>query len=125
MKISKSILSKICIAAGFLVLAQLSFAGEVIIHKDGDPDPTPVMHAPFFIPVTAFIDDNGLALDFIVPEGVATITVYDESHNVVHQEVLDTNTNLSTLIPSDEWNGGSYTVTIHYGTTNLIGNFEL
>jgi len=125
MKFSKSKLSKICIAAGFLVLAQLSFAGEVIIHKDDDPDPTPAMHAPFFIPVTAFIDDNGLALDFIVPEGVATITVYDESHNVVHQEVLDTNTSLSTLIPSDEWNGGSYTVTIHYGTTDLIGNFEL
>lgn len=125
MKISKSIVSKICIAAGFLILAQLSFAGEVIIRKDGDPEPTPVTHAPFFIPVTAFIDDNGLALNFIVPQGIATITVFDESHNVVHQEVLDTNTNLSTLIATDEWNGGGYTVTIHYGYTDLIGNFDL
>lgn len=125
MKISKSILSKICIAAGFLVLAQLSFAGEVIIRRDDDPEPTPSTRAPFFIPVTAFIDDNGLALDFIVPQGIATIKVYDSSHNVVHQEVLDTNTNLSTLIPTDEWNGGGYTVTIHYGDINLIGNFDL
>lgn len=125
MKISKSILSKICIAAGFLVLAQLSFAGDVIIRKDDDPDSNPGMHAPFFIPVTAFIDDNGLALDFIVPVGETIITVYDASHNVVHQEVLDTNINLSTLIPTDEWNGGDYTVTIHYGSTNLIGNFGL
>lgn len=125
MKISKSILSKICIAAGFLVLAQSSFAGDVVIRKDDDPDSTPGMHAPFFIPVTAFIDDNGLALDFIVPVGEAIITVYDVSHNVVHQEVLDTNTNLSTLIPAYEWNGGDYTVTIHYGSTNLIGNFGL
>jgi hypothetical protein len=125
MKFSKSILSKICIAAGFLVLAQLSFAGEVIIRKDDDPEPTPGMHAPFFIPVTAFTDDNGLALNFIVPEGEAIITVYDVSHNVVHQEVLDTNVNLSTLIPTDEWNGGDYTVTIHYGITDLIGDFGL
>jgi hypothetical protein len=125
MKISKSILSKICIVAGFLVLAQLSFAGEVIIRKDDDPDPTPGTRAPFFIPVTAFIDDNGLALDFIVPEGDATIKVYDAAHNIVYKEVLNTNINLNTLIPTDEWNGGSYTVTIHYGTTDLIGNFEL
>ena len=125
MKISKSILSKICIVAGFLVLAQSSFAGDVIIRKDDDPDATPGTRAPFFIPVTAFIDDNGLALDFIVPQGIATIKVYDSSHNVVYQEVLDTNINLSTLIPTDEWNGDDYTVTIHYGSTDLIGNFEL
>lgn len=125
MRISKSILSKICIVAGFLVLAQSSFAGDIIIRKDDEPDSTPGTRAPFFIPVTAFIDDNGLALDFIVPQGIATIKVYDSSHNVVHQEVLDTNINLSTLIPTDEWNGDDYTVTIHYGSTDLIGNFEL
>jgi len=125
MKISTSFFSKICIVAGFLLLAQLSFAGEVVIRKDTEPDPVPGTRAPFFIPVTAFIDENGLALNFIVPEGVATINVYDQSNTLVYQEVLDTNSTLSTLIPTDEWNGGSYIVRIHYSTIGLFGNFEL
>jgi hypothetical protein len=125
MKISKSTFSRICFVAGFIFLSQLSFAGDIIIRKDDEPDATPGTRAPFFIPVTAYNDDNGLALTFIVPEGDATIAVYDESNNVVYQEVLDTNSTLSTLISTDSWNGGSYTIKIHYGFTDVIGNLEL
>jgi len=125
MKISKSMFSNICVVAGFLMLAQLSFAGEIVIRKDTDPDPTPGTRIPFYIPLAASIDTDGLALDFYTPVGDATITVYDESNNVVYQEVLDTFSTLSTLIPTDEWSGGSYILRIHYGITDLIGNFEL
>ena len=125
MKISKSMFSNICIVAGFLMLAQLSFAGEIVIRKDTDPDPTPGTRIPFYIPLTASVNTDGLALDFYTAVGDATITVYDESNNVVYQEVLDTFSTLSMLIPTDEWSGGNYILRIHYGITGLIGNFEL
>jgi hypothetical protein len=130
MKISKSMLSKICVTAGFLVLAQLSFATGTITIRKGDPipppDPMPArVTIDTEIPVSATIDSTELAMYFEWSVGEATITVYDEYSNVVYQGVVDTDTDLSTSIPSGSWSAGSYTLTISYGTENLIGDFQM
>ena len=77
------------------------------------------------LPVSASIDDEHLALYFDWSVGNATITVYDASNNVIHRETVDTDYSLEVYISSSSWSSGSYYVTINYGTTNLIGDFEM
>jgi hypothetical protein len=130
MKISISMLSKICITTGLLVLAQLSFATDAITIRKGDPAPPPdPMPARVTIdtdiPVSATIDGTELAAYFECSVGNATIIVYDGSQNVVYQGVVDTNADLSTSIPSGSWSAGNYSLTISYGTEYLIGDFHL
>jgi hypothetical protein len=129
MKISKSFLAKICIATGFLLTASSMSAMDIIIQK-GDPVPPPQpmpnrVTIDTDIPVSATIDATELAVYFEWSAGDATITVYDQSQNVVYQAVVDTDTDLSTSIPSGSWSAGNYSLTISYGTENLIGDFQL
>ncbi|MEI8272176.1 MAG: DUF3244 domain-containing protein [Paludibacter sp.] len=129
MKISKSMFSRICIVAGFIVCSQFSFATDIIIRKDDQsPPPQPMPNGIITettIPLTATVDNNSLAVYFEWSVGDATITVYDEYLNVVCQTVTDTDSDLSMFIPSDSWNAGNYTITIKYGSTDLIGNFTI
>ena len=121
-------LSKICVTAGFLVLAQLSFATDIIIRKDDVPSTPPTTPRGTIytdIPVSATIDTTELAVYFEESVGEATITVYDESQNVVYQGVVDTDTTLSISIPSGSWSAGNYSLTISYGTEYLIGDFQI
>ena len=123
-------LSKICVTVGFLVLAQLSFATGTITIRKGDPIPpqptqTDRVTIDTEIPVSATIDATELSMYFEWSVGDATITVYDEYSNVVYQGVVDTDTDLSTSIPSGSWSAGSYTLTISYGTEYLIGDFQI
>jgi hypothetical protein len=57
--------------------------------------------------------------------GVATITVCDESGQVIYKETLDTNTTSSVFVQSGDWNAGNYMLTITYGTTFLTGDFVM
>lgn len=127
MKNSKSMLSKTCVIAGLLLVAQFSFATDIIIRKD-DQSPQPMPNRSSVdsdIALTATVDNSNLAVYFDWAVGEATIIVYDENQNVVYQTVADTDSILDFFIPSDYWSTGDYTITISYGTINLIGDFQL
>lgn len=127
MQISKSILSKICLVAVLIFSAQILFATDVVIRKDDDPSPSPTpAHGPtILLPASATVDENTLAVYFDESVGDATITVYDSQNQVVYQTVADTETTTEVYIPVDSWGNGDYTIKIVYGTTHLIGEFQL
>ena len=78
MKISKSILAKICIVAGFIFTSQLGFASnEVPIPKDGSiiPPSGQMNGLTTEFPTSATISDTDLAVYFDWSVGDATITV--------------------------------------------------
>jgi Flp pilus assembly secretin CpaC len=76
-------------------------------------------------PVSASEDNSELAVYFEEAVGDATITVYDASNQVVYQEVIDTDSQSAAIIDISAWSSGDYTLTISYGTTNLIGEFTI
>ena len=129
MRISKSMLSKTCVIAGLLLVAQFSYATDIIIRKDDQsPPPQPMPNRSSVdsdIALTATVDNSNLAVYFSWAVGEATIIVYDKNLNVVYQTVADTDCILDLFIPSDYWSTGDYTITISYGTINLIGDFQL
>jgi len=129
MRISKSMLSKTCVITGLLLVSQFSFATDIIIRKDDQsPPPQPMPNRIFVntdIALTATVDNSNLAVYFDWAVGEATIIVYDENQNVVYRTVADTDSILDLFIPLDCWSTGDYTITISYGTINLIGDFQL
>jgi Protein of unknown function (DUF3244). len=127
MKISKSILTRICILAGFILFTQLSFATDPVpIPPDGSPLPEPGRNGPtIMVSASAELSETDLAVYFEWSVGDATITVYDESNNVVDQQVVDTNTTTEVYIPVDNWQSGTYMLTVKYGTTTQRGYFQL
>jgi Flp pilus assembly secretin CpaC len=103
------------------------FAEDITIRKTDPKDPIPPQPESFsqLIPVTATEDNSELAVYFEEAVGDATITVYDASSQVVYQEVIDTDSQSAAIIDISTWSSGDYTLTISYGTTNLIGEFTI
>jgi len=88
--------------------------------------PPPIGHSPTVsVPVSISVSDAGLALHFNEAIGLAVITITNDAGDIVYQETVDTDATSSVFIPSSSWNTGSYTITITYGTTSLIGCFEI
>lgn len=77
------------------------------------------------ISVSATLTDTELVIDFTNPVGIATITVEDQNGNAVYQDVVDTNSTLETVIETGNLDSGNYTIHISYGTTKLVGSFQL
>jgi flagellar hook assembly protein FlgD len=77
------------------------------------------------IPVSVSLDDTDLGISFDKPVGVAQITIEDQNGTVVYQDVLDTNSTHATDIETGGFDSGNYTVKISYGSTNLVGAFQL
>ncbi len=115
----------------FIVIILLSvtnlFAVEITIRRGDPKDPIPPQPDSYssLIPVTATEDNSELAVYFEEAVGDATITVYDASNQVVYQEVIDTDSQSAAFIDISTWSSGDYTLTISYGTTNLIGEFTI
>jgi hypothetical protein len=130
MKISKVLIFSICLLSGLFISVQSTLATDttpVIIRKDDPvppPEPKPLSMTQE-LPVSATIDDVQLVLYFDESVGTATIKVYDSSNNVICQQTADTSSSLEVSISSSNWNSGSYYVTITYGETSLIGDFDL
>ncbi len=102
------------------------FAGDIIVIPPGNPiPPQPGLDSFNMIPVTATEDNSELAVYFEEAVGDATITVYDASNQVVYQDVIDTDSQSAAFIDISAWSSGDYTLTISYGTTNLIGEFTI
>ncbi|MFT3754270.1 MAG: DUF3244 domain-containing protein [Paludibacter sp.] len=128
MKISKSFLGKICIAAGFILISQFSFAtNPVPIPIDDSPTPPPGLPNSMTIEpsASATISDTELAVYFDYSVGDATITVYNGSNQVVCQETVDTNSTTEVDIPVVAWDSGTYMITVTYGTTTQRGSFQI
>lgn len=89
------------------------------------PTPGPGPCSVDIIPVHATINDMELALYFESSIGEATVTVTDDSGQVVYLENVDTCTTSEVHIPVDLWSAGNYTLTITYDTTVLRGNFTV
>jgi hypothetical protein len=96
------------------------------INLFGDPEPPgPKPLSLTYIPVSATISETDLSVYFEESVGTATITVYDASDQIVDQEVVNTNSTTEVFIPVDFWGSGAYTLKVTYGTTNLIGYFDI
>lgn len=87
--------------------------------------PGPKPHSLTFIPVSATISETELSVYFESSVGDATITVYDDDNNIVSQETVDTDSTSEVFIATDAWASGNYTITVSYGTTDLIGEFQM
>ena len=107
----------------------------IIIRKD-DPDPGSVpmgvarmsslsSSSKTYIQVTADVSGSDLIVDFNSTVGTAFVSVVDQSGNVVYQTTVDTFTTSELVIPLDGLSSGNYSLKISYGSTKLIGDFQL
>jgi hypothetical protein len=133
--------SRIYVLLFCLISIQTIFA-TIIIRKD-DPAPgggggiegimttstflktTALKSRATVIPVTADIIDGELGIYFSNSVGIAYVSIVDQNGTIVDTEILDTTTNLELYIPIDGLTSGSYKLKISYGSTNLVGDFQL
>jgi len=83
------------------------------------------LQSQFVIPVTADIIGSDLIVDFTTTVGTAVVSVVDQNGNVVYQTVVDTFSTPEVVIPVDGMSSGDYSLKISYGSTHLIGDFQL
>jgi hypothetical protein len=108
----------------FLVGAKAATT-DINLERDQPPVIGPVPLSMTYYPVSATVNETELAIYFDWSVGNATITVYDDTNNVIHQEIINTNTYAEVYIDNTSWSSGDYTVKISYGTTRLIGYFQI
>lgn len=81
--------------------------------------------APVSIALDVVQNETDVTLNFLYPVGAAQVTVENENGEVVYLETVDTFTTLDAYIDTQNFDGGVYTLKISYGSTNLVGEFEL
>jgi hypothetical protein len=77
------------------------------------------------IPVSMDVDGQELGIFFDYAVGGALITIEDVNGVVVFSTVVDTTSEKDFYFPIDELESGEYTLRIKYGSTKLIGGFDL
>ena len=77
------------------------------------------------LPVSADVINDELVVDFSSAVGNATISVVDQYGSIIYLSTINTYSSSELAIPVTGWGSGSYTLKISYGTTNLIGSFQL
>ena len=125
---------------GLLVLLLSVFSNQVvfadiIIRKDDGTGLQPnnvlskskamSLSSTAFIAVTADVVGTDLIVDFGTSVGTALVSVVDQNGNVVSQTSVDTFSTSEVIIPVDGLSTGKYSVKISYGSTKLIGDFNL
>lgn len=102
-------------------------AGDVPLKPDIDPNTTKGTYqmAPVSIALDVTQNETDVALNFLYPVGTSQLTVENENGEVVYQEAVDTFTTLDASIDTQNFDGGVYTLKISYGSTDLVGEFEL
>ncbi len=137
-KLSGIVISLFCVFAFQNVFAD----NDVPLRKD-DPGPgtqpniiTPMSNMTRFksstttsslnyIPVNADVVGSELIVDFAISVGTAYVSVVDNNGNLVYQTVVDTFSTSEVVIPVDGMSSGKYSLKITYGSTHLIGDFQL
>lgn len=113
---------------------QVVFSDIVIRKDDNDPTITPMgvtrlsplsTKTKSIIPVSVDLIGSDLVVDFSTSVGTAFVSVVDQVGNVVCQTVVDTYITPEVVIPIDGLSNGKYSVKIAYGSTRLIGDFQL
>ena len=113
---------------------QVVFADIIIRKDDQGPGTSPTVQSKLktfslsstsFIAVTAEIVGTDLIVDFGTSVGTAFVSVVDQNGAVVYQTSVDTFSTSEVIIPVDGLSTGKYSVKISYGSTKLIGNFNL
>jgi len=107
---------------------QAIMAGNVPLKEDNPNQPLGCPNtskAPVRIALDVAINETDITLNFLYPVGAAQVTVENENGEVVYQEAVDTFTTLDAFIDTQSLDGGVYTLKINYGSTNLVGEFEL
>ena len=126
-KINFSIISFITLLLCVLSV-QTVFAVDVPIRKD-DPSGGTIGNtyskSTSILPVSVSLDDTTLGIFFSKSVGIAHITIEDENGNVVYQDVVNTKSLLESNIETGGFDSGNYTLKVSYGTTTLIGGFQL
>jgi len=108
-----------------IVIGLFATINSIDLYKDPfPPGPTPRSLLTFF-PSAATISEIELTIYFDENIGITSITVYNESNQVVENEVIDTSSTEEVFIPVSEWNSGNYTISISYGSTTLKGRFQI
>jgi hypothetical protein len=111
-----------------------AYAEDVIIRKDGGGGTNPNVLSPLksismnsftYMSVSADLTNGELTVDFGTPVGTAVVSIVDATGVVVYQVVVDTYSTPEVVIPVDNLSSGSYSLKISYGSTNLIGEFQL
>jgi hypothetical protein len=77
------------------------------------------------IPVSVSLDGTELGIFFNKSVGVAQVTVVDETGSVVYQDVIDSNSTIEAEIEVGGFDSGNYSLQITYGSTKLVGTFQL
>lgn len=127
MKKIQSVLFSILFTSVFFLPLQSVFAVDVPLAKTdpGGIGPMMLTRSVSTIQVSAALNNTELTIDFSRSVGVAQITIEDVTGAIVYQEVIDTNSTLQTAIETGGFDSGNYTLRITYGTTNLVGTFQL
>lgn len=106
---------------------QLVSAKDVLLRPDDVPAniPSNETKAPVRIALDVAQNETDVTLNFLYPVDAAQVTVENENGEVVYMETVDTLTTLDAAIDTQNFDGGVYTLKISYGSTDLIGEFEL
>lgn len=106
---------------------QTTSAGYVLLKKDSSTAGTEPDYnlAPVRIALDVTQNETDVTLNFLYPVGAAQVTIENENGDVIYQEAVDTFTSLDALIDTQNLDGGVYTLKISYGSTDLVGEFEL
>ena len=75
--------------------------------------------------VIVSLNENELMISFSNHVGIANLTIVDQNGAVIYQDVVSTNASLESAIELSGWDSGNYTVKIAYGSTKLVGTFQL
>lgn len=106
--------------------SQAVYAGEVLLRPDKDPIVGEnKSYAPVSIALNVTQNETDVTLSFLYPVDAAQVTVENENGEVVYMETVDTFTTLDEAIDTLNFDGGVYTLKISYGSTDLVGEFEL
>jgi hypothetical protein len=112
----------------FALPLQSTSARDVPIKSEDLSDyniPNTGTRAPVSIALNVTQNETDVTLNFLYPVGTALVTIENENGEVVYQEAVDTFTTLDALIDTQNFDGGVYALKINYGSTDLIGEFEL
>jgi len=122
----RSILFMILVALFSSGLLMATVPTIIVITKEPIPiGPGPQPLSVYVIPVSGTISDIELSLYFETTIGIATVTVTDDSNQVVYLGTVNTDTTSEIHVPVDLWTNGNYHLTITYTNTTLRGEFQL